>query len=362
MSKPKILVVDDVTSIRELLRRVLETFGYDVVTASSGDEAVLLLSPGFDIVLTDISMPGVASGIDVLKKARAVGNIDVIMMTGFPELDVTIGALREGAYDFLIKPISLDAIQAAVTRCMHKRELSAELIREKALRSELEFAYSELQKAERLKRTFGQFVTPEVMNEILKEGEDFMHRGRQCVVTMLFSDVRGFTNFARKHDPVKVVEDLNQLHEIVIGCVGNQHGTLNKFMGDGLLALFGAPRPMEDHASAAVRAAVEAQQRIDEYAQKRKEAGEEVLQVGIGISTGEVVAGCIGTTSRTEYSVIGHAVNLASRLEGAARPGQILISGDTSELINGSFNLRRMRNTRLRGIGSLSNIREVVWK
>jgi class 3 adenylate cyclase/CheY-like chemotaxis protein len=331
--RARILVIDDNDGIRDICARTLRQAGYDVQTAASGDEALPLLRAAWDIVVTDLSMPGKIGGIDVLRKTRAFGVADVLIMTASPALETAIEAIREGAYDYLIKPITSEMLRLTVARCLERRALSRELIQEKALRAQLDQAYAELSRLERLKQTFGQFVTPEVAEFVMAGSEDIWKRGERKPVTMMFVDVRRFTPFAETASPEQAVDFLNQIFGAVIAAVQAEGGLVNKFMGDGILALFGAPVPRENHALAAARAALRAQASVATVNAARKIAGLPVLSVGIGINTGDVVAGCLGSETRAEYSVIGHAVNLASRLESESGPGQILIGPETASLI-----------------------------
>jgi adenylate cyclase len=164
--------------------------------------------------------------------------------------------------------------------------------------------------------------------------------GAHLVVTVLFSDVRQFTPFASQASPERVVGALNEVFSRQIDAIQKEGGTLNKFIGDGLMAFFGAPIPLPpaEQARAAARAALAAQSAVEELAASPGAAG---LHIGIGINTGEVVAGFLGTKDRTEYSVIGHPVNLASRLEGVATPGEILLGPETARLLDGDFRLSK---------------------
>ena len=156
----KIIVVEDEAPIRRLCERALTQAGYACATAASGEEALKKLSADCDLVLTDLTMPGEVDGLEVLRQTKARTSADVILMTGFPELDSAVKAMRDGAYDYLIKPVSLDGLILTVDRCLEKRRLSAELSREKALRTELERAHLGLLQLEKVKETFGRFVTP----------------------------------------------------------------------------------------------------------------------------------------------------------------------------------------------------------
>src|SRR6185436_3070748 len=137
------------------------------------------LHEDWDIILTDLSMPGMVDGNELTRQARAQGSADVLMMTGYPGQETAIQAIKGGAFDYLIKPVSPDALLNAVQRCIDKRELSRELAREKALRSELNRAYEELDKLERVRETFGQFVTPEVVDFVLTNAHDICQHGER---------------------------------------------------------------------------------------------------------------------------------------------------------------------------------------
>lgn len=346
----KVLVVDDEASVRSLCERALAAEGHKVRCAASGDEAIRMLGDGFELVLSDLTMPGQAGGIEVARSARAAGSADVILMTAHPELDSALCAMRQGVYDYLIKPFSVDSLAITVARCDEKRRLSAELTREKALRFELERTHAALTAMGKVRETFGQFATPEVARLILAGPEEFRKRGERRLVTVLFADVRGFTRFTRLVTPEAAVADVNAVLTVLIEVVQAAGGMVNKFTGDGIMAIFGAPLDMPGHAHGAARAALAAQGRLEALAEARRRAGAHPLRVGIGLNTGPAIAGCLGTTERTEYTVIGHAVNVAARFEAIAAPGQILVGGETAEAIEGKFALRSVGPLGLPGV------------
>lgn len=356
----KILVVDDEASIRDICSQALSGAGYEVRTAASGEEALPLLAQGWDIVLTDFSMPGRVDGSELMWRARSAGDADVILITGYPTLDTAVEALRGGAFDYLIKPFSVDTLLMAVKRCANKRELSEELAREKILREELDQAYTKLERIELARETFGQFVTPEVAEFVLAHPDDFWKRGERKVVTVLFADVRSFTPFSARVQPEEVVSALNEILALVIDAIQQEGGILNKFIGDGLMALFGVPVPNADHAQAAARAALRARNAVEALAESRRKLGREPLRIGIGLNSGEVVAGCIGTKERTEYSVIGHVVNLCARLEEMAAPGQILLGPGISSFLREAFDLSGTITLKIAGMTEPVPVTELI--
>lgn len=349
----KILVVDDDDGVRDIGARFLKAAGYQVTSVESGDAAVRRLAEGWDIVLSDIDMPGEVRGNEMVRRVRKETAADILLMTAYPELSTAVEALRDGAYDYIMKPFNEETLLASVRRCAEKRQLSRELAREKALRAELE-------KAQRVKEVFGQFVTPEVARFALGQSGDFWKRGSRQSVTVLFADVRKFTPFAGRVPPEEVVEALNGIFSRVTEAVQREGGILNKFMGDGLLAIFGAPLPLPDHAAAAARAALAARAAVEAWAKEREAAGLHPLRIGIGLNSGEVVAGCLGSKDRTEYSVIGHAVNLSARLEEQAAPGQILVGPDTASTLAARFRLGDPLALRLAGVQDPLAARELL--
>ncbi|OGS41136.1 MAG: hypothetical protein A2506_01980 [Elusimicrobia bacterium RIFOXYD12_FULL_66_9] len=327
--KARILVVEDDQSVRAAVVRMLENGGHEVESVGSGEDAVSRLDEDFDIVLTDLMLSGAIDGNEVTRRFRASGAADVVIMTAYPRLETAIEGMRGEAYDYLVKPISEDYLRSVIARCLEKRRLSAELAREKELRSELRQAYLELSVLSRVRDIFGQFATPEVARVAMTHPEDFWMRGERRRVTVLFADVRGFTRYAASVPPEQATADLNEIFAILQETISKEGGILSKFLGDGVMALYDAPIRLEHHETAAVRTAVKTQQAMLVLGRQREMKGLKALGLGIGINTGDVVAGCLGSKERTEYSVIGSPINLAARLEKIALPGQILVGPGT---------------------------------
>ena len=201
-----------------------------------------------------------------------------------------------------------------------------------------------LAERERLREAFGTYLDSEVAEYILSEG--FTEEGVEVEVTVLFCDVRDFTEFASGATPQEVVAALNRLFEVIVPIIAEHGGHVDKFEGDGLLAVFGAPEPFPDHADRAVRAACE----IGAAVNDRGEAGE--LRVGVGVNTGNVVAGSIGGAGRLNFSVIGGAVNVASRVEARTRETDdaILITGETWTRLSHHFEAESRGKAELKGV------------
>lgn len=189
---------------------------------------------------------------------------------------------------------------------------------------------------ERVTRLFGRYVASQVVDEILKIGEDNLKLGgARRQVSIMFVDIRGFTRMSEKLPPEEVVEMLNRYFYVVTRCIFEKQGTIDKFMGDAVVAVFNAPLFLPDHSFQAVEAARAIHRESQSLRDWARDRWGFDLRMGIGINTGEVIAGNIGTDNRMEYTVIGDAVNLAARLESIAGPGQILISETVSREIHG---------------------------
>jgi adenylate cyclase len=175
------------------------------------------------------------------------------------------------------------------------------------------------------------YVTPEVLEEILKQEAGTGIRGERRIVTMMFADLRKSTELSELMDPVNYIRLLNHYFEDMIMIIDSWQGNITSFVGDCLVTVFGAPRVNESAASQAVCSAVSMQRRMVAINKWNNEQGYPSIQMGIGIHTGEAILGCVGSSTRMKYDMIGRNVNLASRIEGFTQGGQILISSETLE-------------------------------
>jgi len=300
-----LLVVDDEEGVRRSLKKVLERDGYAISLAENGNQAVDIVRADpyrIETVISDYKMPG----IDGLETLIEIGKINPevtrIMLTGYATMESAIESVNAGIDGFITKPFLNIELRAKV--------------REYNLRKRLK-----------------QFVSEQVFSEMWKEGAHIGSRKQK--VTVLFSDIRGFTKLSERLSVEEICETLNMcyfspLDSIICG----HNGTLDKHVGDSIMGVFGAPLTFEDDAVRAVTCAIEMMNEIDRINSDLPETGHKI-SVGIGISTGEVMAGILGSSRKKEYTVMGSPVNVASRLEKLARGGQILVCGDTySEVKN----------------------------
>lgn len=190
------------------------------------------------------------------------------------------------------------------------------------------------QKIEREAETRVQFqrlLSPNLVEQIVAGTIQLDQAGSLIDVTMLFADIRGFTSMSERHTPEEMVRTLNAYFEVMVDVLFRNGGTLDKYVGDEVIGLFGAPVQRPDAPICAVRCALEMQRALEEFNRMRVTSGAEPVRVGIGVNTGPVIAGAIGSSRTLQYTVIGDAVNIASRLCSVAGPDEVLISQSTYE-------------------------------
>ena len=335
-STPKILAVDDNKQNLELLVRSLGAAKYEVITANDGPTALHLIDGGaVDLVLLDVMMPGM-SGYEVCEKIRAndaTRLLPVVMLTALHDVSNRIRGIAAGADDFLTKPFNREELLTRVKS----------LLRIKTLYDDIET------KNILLRRVIGRYVSEEVAAEIVADpGRHLKLGGEKRDVTVLFGDLRGFTPMAERLDAEDVVDILNVYLSHVIDLVFEFRGNLDKFRGDGFMAFFGAPLAHGDDAASAVRCALALQERLKSISFAK--FPDLRLLAGIGINSGAVIAGNVGSERRTDYTVIGNEVNLAQRFEANAGPGQVLITGATYERVKEFVEVRDLGRLRVAGM------------
>jgi adenylate cyclase len=210
-------------------------------------------------------------------------------------------------------------------------------------------------RSRRVERELERYLSPDVARSILDKDCD-PDTPERLTATILFCDLRGFTFMCERERPEDVVDLLNTVYDGACKIIQSHGGTVNKFLGDGLLALFGAPHPMKDHAQAAASAAREIQQLV-RYLRERGGVWTH-LAIGMGIDTGEVVAGPIGSTDRVEYTAIGSPVNRAARLQGLAERDshRIIVSAHTAKLLSSTARLKELGDVELKGFSRAETV------
>jgi adenylate cyclase len=314
-SKPgRLLVVDDNKVNRILLARNLEQQGHVVETAENGKAGLdKLRAQPFDLVLLDIEMPEM-DGYQVLEAClndTDLRNVPIIMTSSMDELDSVVKCIELGAEDYLNKPVNPVLLRARINASLEKKRLRDEQ-----------------------RKLFRTFATEEVAEELLRSG--FSLGGKRINGSAMFADIRSFTTLAESQDPADTIDLLNKYYALVFDAISGNGGTINQMLGDGIMAIFGAPTPQADHAERAVRAALEMVDLIEAFNQGQALENKSQIKIGIGIASGKMVAGYAGTQQRATYTCIGDTVNLAARIEDytkqAGKP--ILIDKFTRERLS----------------------------
>ncbi|GIU81461.1 MAG: adenylate cyclase [Pyrinomonadaceae bacterium] len=223
-------------------------------------------------------------------------------------------------------------------------------------------AHQKLAQEEIIRANYGRFMPEHVVQQILKDPNSFRLGGSNQVVTVLFADIRGFTSIAENENPERIVELLNRYFTAMSEVIFSYGGTLDKYIGDGLMAIFGAPKVSPSDATNAVKCAIAMQKRLLQLNRELEKFGYKPINIGIGLHTGIATVGYVGSERRSEYTAIGDTVNLAARLEDCASAGQILISEETAKACAESFYLIPHEPLRVRNRLKPVNLFEVKWK
>ena len=325
----RLLVVDDNEMNRDMLSRRLKSKGYAVEMAEDGQQALDMLGKEpFDLILLDVMMPGI-SGLDVLRAVRQTksrADLPIIMATAKDQSDDIVEALKLGANDYVTKPIDFPVCLARV---------QSQLALKRAQDQVKRLAAGLARRNDLIKATFGRYLSDEIVDQILEAPGGARLGGDKRTVTILMSDLRGFSALSERLPPEQVVRIINNYLAAMTEVIKKHKGTIDEFIGDAILAIFGAPVGREDDARRALACAVEMQlamHAVNEY-NRRNELPE--IEMGIALHTGEVIVGNIGSEQRAKYGVVGTAVNLTSRIETYTIGGQILISDPTYKAAGG---------------------------
>ncbi|AZO48871.1 response regulator [Mesorhizobium sp. M4A.F.Ca.ET.020.02.1.1] len=337
---PRILAVDDTPENLEILRMRLEANGYEVATAADGEEGLAKareLTP--DLILLDIMMPKLdgISVVRMLKHDQSLRSIPVVLVTAKADTRDLVEGLDAGGDDYLTKPFEHRALLARV-RSMLRQKALHDIVASQAKRLEHQAAQlsdwnrsleqtvaeqvTELERMARLRR----FLPEQVADLIVAAGNgDALLQSHRREVTVVFCDLRGFTAFAETAEPEEVMTVLAEYHS----CLGEQivrhEGTLERFVGDGIVVVFNDPLPCADHSERAVSMAAAMRDAIDEHSERWRKR-DYLLGFGIGIARGHATIGRIGFDQRSDYAVIGTVSNHAARLCEEAKSRQILVS------------------------------------
>ncbi len=327
---PLIMVVDDDWMNREVLEAYLTDAGYDVILAHSGARALeLAQATPPDLVLLDINMPGM-SGYEAcarLKSDELTRFTPVVMVTALEAEDDKIRAIQSGADDFLTKPFNSLMLLTRVRSLLRIKQLHDELESRNTL----------------LRRVLNRYVNEDIVDVILVDPDKYLKLGGDTrTVTVFFADIRGFTAFAERRPAHEVLQILNRFFNELTEVIFAHHGTFDKYVGDELMAFFGAPVATGDDVLNALQSALEMQQVFRRVRDSLDLPELEPIGLGIGLHSGEVAVGNVGSERVMSYTVIGDVVNTAQRIQEAAQSGQILISEATYRLAESLLDAERL--------------------
>jgi len=334
-----ILIADDDEQNREILARLLAAEGHSLEFAADGRQALSMIRKNdYDAVLLDIQMPRL-DGFGVLEELRKTGDLrhtPVIVVTGLQEESDAVRCIRIGAEDFLSRPVRQALLTARINACLEKKRL-----REKV---------------------FAQHFTPELAREFARHPDPTKMAGKSAEISILFCDIRRFSSISEGLTPQQTIDWLSGVMGSLTECVTDHRGVLVNYIGDELLAIWGAPQSQPDHAELASLAALDMLRRIPEIsAEWEKLIGAET-KVGIGINTGTAHVGNVGTAKLFKYGPLGSAVNLASRVQGATSylRTPLLVTGQTcAALGEKKFARRRLCKVRVQNISEPVELYEI---
>jgi class 3 adenylate cyclase len=326
----RLLVVDDNKVNRLLLIRALELQGHRALGAENGRVALAMLERDpFDLVLLDIAMPEM-DGFQVLERLLAnsrLRDLPVIVTSAVEGMDSVVRCIELGAEDYLRKPVNPVLLKARVNSSLEKKRLR-----------------------DTQKELLQRFATSEVAQDLEQSG--FALGGRHVQATVMFSDIRGFTTLSAAQPPDETIELLNTYYTLMFDAISGHGGVVNQMIGDGLMAVFGAPLPLADAPAAAVRAALDMIEMVDLFNAERALENKAPLAIGIGIATGQMIAGYTGTQRRATYTCVGDTVNLAARLEAQTKQSQrkVLIDAATRAALPESDRVDALGAVALKGL------------
>jgi adenylate cyclase len=317
----KLLFIDDEEGIRRSVVRALKHEPYEVFTAENGEIGIGIVKEhisDISTVISDYKMPG----LDGLETLLMIGGINPeitrIILTGYATMEAAIQATNEGIDGFLTKPFDNVELRVKIRSINVRKRLR-------------------------------QFVSEQVYHKIEKSRGILKPSFHE--VSVLFSDIRGFTNMSQHIPPDRIASFLNNDYFTPLGEIAYEHnGVVDKHIGDSIMVVFGSPVEDDDHAIRAVTAAVRMQEKAKQIDQSLSEKNGLRLNIGIGISTGKVFSGILGSRRIKSFTSVGMPVNIAARLQGMANGGEIIISDRTFQSLSGRIDAEILPPVTVKGV------------
>lgn len=344
----RILIVDDEPFNLDLLEQELAEYDYAIERAGDGVEALEktdAFSP--DVILLDYMMPKM-NGLEVVKRLRGHPvhrSVPVILLTAKATQEDKVAGLDAGADDYVTKPFDSVELLARVRAMIRLKEMHDKLEEwNRSLAETVQKQVADLERMGRLKR----YLSPQIAASILGE-ENELFKTHRREITIVFLDLRGFTAFSDSAEPEEVMEFLRHYHGEMGRLIFQYEGTLERFMGDGIVVIFNDPIPCEEHTQKAARMALEMQARVKQLRAAWQKKGYD-LDLGVGLAAGYATLGTMGFEGRMDYGTVGNLPNLAARLCAEAKGGQILTDQKTMSRIEDSFQAEPIEELVLKGI------------
>ena len=338
----KVLITDDNKVNRLLLSRSIELLGHRTATAENGLVALeKLRAEHFDLMLMDVEMPELDGFgvLEALSKDLALRDLPVIVTSSLEDVTSVARCIELGAEDYLHKPVNPVLLKARVRASLEKKRLR-----------------------DQQKELVRRFATSEVAEDLAQSG--FALGGRHVDASVMFCDIRGFTGLAESQPPDETIELLNTYYTLMFDAINGEGGVVNQIIGDGLMAIFGAPLPLANHAQCAVRAALEMIDLVEMFSAERAAAEKAPIRIGVGIATGPLIAGYTGTQRRATYTCVGDTVNLAARLEAHTKEAErgILVDHATRVALSTDFTVASEGEVMFKGKTIAVEVFSVVGK
>jgi adenylate cyclase len=348
----RVLVVDDDQDMAAFLARMLAQQGLKAEIVTDGYAALAAIAAGPpDLVLLDVQMPG-PDGFEIcrrLKASESTALLPVVLVTALEDHQSRVRGIQAGADDFISKPVRREELIARVNTLRRLHETRKEL--------EGRRLAAEVQEKESIRKAFSRYLSPRLAERVLRDsprgGDVFRDLSQRALVVALFADLRGFTRLSETVPVSSIVPMLNEYFTVITAAVHENEGTVFSMAGDSMLVGFNVPVPQPDAAERALNTARTVIRSFGPVAERWKLEHGLSTGVGVGIESGEVVVGNVGTPSFTSYTIIGDSVNVAARLMQRAAPNEVLIGPQAAlalgpRLSGGADQLQR-RSIELKG-------------